>query len=395
MKGQNHACPHVNATRQIFMNLLGAALVLRPLSLPVDTSARFPASTNSYDGAKPRATLVLSGKTLYGTTSDHAGAYGGACGTVFKVDTNGRDFDVLHFFTPVSYPTPTNSDGAFPYAGLVLSGHTLYGTARDGGIGGSGTIFKVNTDGTGFITLHAFSPLGGRDLTNWDGAFPEAELTVSGNTLYGTTWSGGTGRWGTVFRLNTDGEGFTVLHSFTAGLCNKNGHTSNTDGACPESGVILSGCVLYGTAHAGGEAGNGTVFRLNTDGSGFAVLHSFSTHGLSAPNNTNNDGENPKGLVLSGHTLYEIASECGRAYWGTLFRVNTDGTGFEVLHSFDSSGGAGPRASPVLSGDKLYGTANFGGGEGGGTVFKVRTNGTGFAVLHRFTAEPLPPGLTD
>jgi uncharacterized repeat protein (TIGR03803 family) len=75
--------------------------------------------------------------------------------------------------------------------------------------------------------------------------------------------------------------------------------------------------------------------------------------------------------------------------------VNTDGTGFEVLHSFDSSGGAGPRASLALSGDTLYGTANFGGGRGGGTVFKVRTNGTGFAVLHRFTAEPLPPGLTD
>jgi uncharacterized repeat protein (TIGR03803 family) len=67
-------------------------------------------------------------------------------------------------------------------ARLALSGTTLYGTAQRGG-GNEGTMFKVNTDGTGFATLHAFSPLGGRDLTNWDGAFPETELVVSGNTL--------------------------------------------------------------------------------------------------------------------------------------------------------------------------------------------------------------------
>jgi uncharacterized repeat protein (TIGR03803 family) len=49
----------------------------------------------------------------------------------------------------------------------------------------------------------------------------------------------------------------------------------------------------------------------------------------------------------------------------------------------------------ALSGDTVYGTANFGGGQRGGTVFKVKTDGTGFEVLHRFIAEPLPPSLTD
>jgi uncharacterized repeat protein (TIGR03803 family) len=198
-----------------------------------------------------------------------------------------------------------------------------------------------------------------------------------------------------VFKLNTDGTGFTVLHSFTTGHGNKNGHASNADGAWPEAGVTLSGNALYGTAHQGGEAGNGTVFKLNTDGSGFVVLHHFTAHGLSSPDNTNNDGEDPKGLLVSGDTLYGIASGNGRAFWGTLFRVSTDGTGFRVLHSFDGSGGASPQGTLALSGDTLYGTANFGGGQHGGTVFKVKTDGTGFAVLHRFIAEPLPPSLTD
>src|SRR5689334_892928 len=55
--------------------------------------------------------------------------------------------------TPSSYPY-TNSDGAVPQAGLLLSGNTLYGTASGGGISGRGTLFKVNADGSGFTNLH-------------------------------------------------------------------------------------------------------------------------------------------------------------------------------------------------------------------------------------------------
>ena len=54
------------------------------------------------------------------------------------------------------YRFNTNSDGANPYAGLILSGNTLYGTASDGGSSGNGTVFAVNTDGTGFTNLHSF-----------------------------------------------------------------------------------------------------------------------------------------------------------------------------------------------------------------------------------------------
>ncbi len=413
-------------------------------------------STNAYDGANPRGALVLAGQTLYGTTSEHAGALGGACGTIFKVDTDGKGFAVLHFFPPLTYPHPTNSEGAAPQAGLVLSGHTLYGTASAGGTSGcgtvfkintdgtgfalvhtfraqeiadrfgnyegsrpmarltlsghtlygttqrgghnEGTVFKVNTDGTGFATLYSFSASTGRDLTNRDGAFPETELLVSGDRLYGTAWSGGPGRGGTVFRLSTDGTGFTVLHSFDVLRAPSNGHGSsvNADGGYPEAGLVISGRTLYGSTQAGGPAGNGTVFKLRTDGSGFTVLHSFAPHGnTSAPEDRNSDGAHPKGLLLSGNILYGIASENGRGFWGTLFRLNTDGTGFEALHSFDGTDGNGPSGTLLLSGDTLYGTANYGGGNGGGTAYRLQADGEGFTVLHRFTKEPLPPWLTD
>ncbi|MCX6925322.1 MAG: hypothetical protein NT154_19240 [Verrucomicrobia bacterium] len=272
-------------------------------------------------------------------------------------------------------------------ARLVLSGHTLYGTAQRGG-NNEGTVFKVNTDGTGFATLHTFTRLGGSDLTNSDGAFPQASLALKGSTLYGAAWAGGFGGCGTVLKLNTDGEGFTVLHSFTKGRANDSGHTCNTDGAWPEAGVVLSGHTLYGTAHHGGIAGNGTVFKVNTDGTAFSLLHSFTAHGHSYPDITNRDGESPQGMILSGHTLYGIAAESGSRFWGTAFKVNTDGMHFNVLHDFGGNDGSHPLADLVMSNHTLYGTANFGGGQGGGTVFKLKSNGTGFVVLTILLTSP-------
>ena len=76
---------------------------------------------------------------------------------------------------------------------------------------------------------------------------------MSGNTLYGTAEEGGSSDYGTVFRVNTDGTGFTTLHSFA-------GYSS--DGAYPMAGLVLSGSTLYGTAESGGSSDYGTVFSL-------------------------------------------------------------------------------------------------------------------------------------
>jgi uncharacterized repeat protein (TIGR03803 family) len=79
---------------------------------------------------------------------------------------------------------------------------------------------------------------------------------LSGNTLYGATYKGGLSDNGTVFKVNTDGAGFTTLYNFTAGA-------TNSDGAKPRSGLILSGNTLYGTAREGGSSGKGTIFSLS------------------------------------------------------------------------------------------------------------------------------------
>src|SRR5262249_13596436 len=121
------------------------------------------------------------------------------------INTDGTGFSVLLIFPGLyssSLGVATNVGGATPSAGLVLSGNTLYGTASSGGRGGSGTVFALNTDGSGFRGLHDFS------LSGSDGAQPSADLILTNNTLFGTARLGGqTNGVGTVFALKTDGTG--------------------------------------------------------------------------------------------------------------------------------------------------------------------------------------------
>src|ERR1035437_9285297 len=177
----------------------------------------------------------------------------------------------LYSFTSSDPNTGNNSDGSAPVAGLILSGTTLYGTAQYGGPNDNGTVFELNTDGTGFTILHSFTadPYPYIFGTNSDGANPQAGLILSGNTLYGTAGSGGSSGQGTVFKVNTNGMGFTNLYSFT--LRSGSFPRTNSDGASPTAGLILSGNTLYGTAEQGGSPGYGTVFAVNTDGSGFTT----------------------------------------------------------------------------------------------------------------------------
>ena len=310
--------------------------------------------TGGNDGGNPYGGLVLSGNVLYGTTQS-GGSSGN--GTVFAVNTNGTGFTNLHSLDGYK-------DGARPFAGLVISNNTLYGTAYIGGDSTNGTLFKVNSDSTSFTILHTFTEFP-------DGGLPQAGLILSGDTLYGTAADGGSFGSGTVFRVNTDGTVYGVVHSFTAYDPYNNG--TNSDGDYPTSSLTLSGDTLYGTTQSGGSSGHGTVFAVNADGTGLTNLHSFAAGSGPWFSFTNSDGATPiAGLILSGNTLYGTTADGGSAGNGTVFAINTNGTGFTVLHTFSgSSGGGSPQAGLILSGNTLYGTSKHGGSYGGGTVFSL------------------------
>jgi uncharacterized repeat protein (TIGR03803 family) len=140
-------------------------------------------------GSNPVAGLIRDAEgNFYGTTAHSAQNWG----TVFKLTKRGK-YHVLHTFT-------SGTDGATPYGDLLLGNDgKLYGTTSYGGSctqysGGCGTVFAIATDGTEKI-LYSFA--GGAD-----GAFPSAGLVQdSAGNLYGTTGSGGTFNFGTVFKI--------------------------------------------------------------------------------------------------------------------------------------------------------------------------------------------------
>jgi uncharacterized repeat protein (TIGR03803 family) len=279
-------------------------------------------------------------------------------GTVFKINIDGTGFTNLHSFTGTS-------DGANPYAGLVSSGSRLFGTTSSGGSSNNGTVFAMNTDGTGFTNLHSFTAL--------DGANSRARLVLAGGTLYGAAPNGGGSGNGTLFAISTNGTGFTNLYNFSA--LDPTTQT-NTDGALPYTGFILSGNRLYGTALQGGNSGFGTVFSIFTNGMGFTNLYSFTARDPSTW--INSDGAYPyANLILSGNVLYGTAQQGGSSGFGTIFAVNTDGTGFTNLYSFSNANsffnfdGGLPSADLVLAGSTLYGTTSIGGNAAGGTVFAL------------------------
>jgi uncharacterized repeat protein (TIGR03803 family) len=148
------------------------------------------------DGNGPQAALLAVGSTLYGTTfwggtngqcSDGHGVRE-HCGTVFRIDANGKSYAVLHDFGK-------GSDGTEPDGSLVQINGTLYGTTLNGGASGFGTLFSLSPDGSNYHVLHSFGALP-------DGQHPEGALTTSNGAVYGTTVSGGATKSGTIFSLN-------------------------------------------------------------------------------------------------------------------------------------------------------------------------------------------------
>ena len=330
------------------------------------------------ENENPHGSLILSADNtkLYGMTYSE---WSSNADKIFSINLDGSDFTVLHAFD-------NGESSARPVGSLLLSGNKLYGMTQQGGSSGLGTIFSINSDGTDFVLLHEFA--GGAN----DGASPQGSLIISDGTLYGMTMYGGiepicTSEWdgycyaydyghGTIFSIDINGSNFTTLHSFAGGV---------DDGAYPYGSLILSDGTLYGMTKNGGDSNVGTIFSINCDGTGFALLHEF-VGGV-------DDGSYPQGsLIISDGILYGMTYQGGDADSGTIFSIPAAGGDITILYDFlgtDSSDegvtidGKNPYGSLTLYNGVLYGMTIDGGG-GNGIIFSINTDASDYSVLYLF-----------
>ncbi len=258
-----------------------------------------------------------------------------------------------------------NGNGINPTVGYLSGdGRTLYGTTEGGGPGGGGTVFAVPTGGGAVTTLGTFN-------AGTSGSEPEPGLVVdrSGN-LYGTTYTGGTGSDGTVFRVPAGGGVATPVAAFNGA----------GNGANPYAGLTADAAGnLYGTTQLGGANNQGTVFEVPAAGGGQVVtLATFDGAG---------NGAQPHAGLLAGAagTLYGTTFQGGANGFGTVFAVPAgDGGQVVTLATFNGAGnGANPGGEGTLISDaagNLYGTTRYGGADDVGTVFELPAGGGGQVV---------------
>lgn len=275
------------------------------------------------------------------------------------------------------------TEGIAPYAGLIqASDGNLYGTTYLGGTGSAGTVYRIGLDGT-FATLFNFT-------SQSNGPYYPYTSLVQGpdGALYGTTLKGGTSNMGTVFRLTLAGT-MTVMHNF-----------SGPDGDSPEGALIFGvDGALYGTTLIGGANDRGVIYKITTGGT-YTQLYTFpalSTTFNSVGLATNLPGANPRaGLTLGQDgNFYGTAYQGGAQGYGTIYSMTPAGV-VTVLHTFIGAptDGAYPLAPVRQDIDgSFYGTTQVGGYNESGVVWRISPTGV-YSLLHSFTTSALDGGTS-
>jgi uncharacterized repeat protein (TIGR03803 family) len=287
---------------------------------------------------------------IFIVTSKGGAMYGG---TLASFDPDGGNLKVdVNFGRHLKSPAPLNLQGNDGFL------YSLGYDARGAGI------FKIRPNGIEYQQILAFKNDAFDDEGLSDGA-----LVLSNGVIYGSTHLGGSHSSGVVFRVNEDGTNYKRLHNFKY---------AQSAVVKPATMVLGSDGFLYGTNHVGAGL-DGVIYSVATDGSAFKEVLDFHSVDMRQPYDLI-QGANGK---LYGLCLTENNG------WVVLFRVNNDGTGFEVIHLF--SDGDNPAYGIRQAADgTIYGVLV----NGDGAIFTCLPDGTDYKKIYTFTtaAGTIPSG---
>ena len=347
------------------------------------------------------ASLLHEAGKLYGVTATGGANNGGA---IFEFAYNSNTYSKLYDFAGITGYSP------FGCPLIKASNGLLYGTANQGGPGGSGVLYSFQL-GSNTYTMEMDMPLvtgvapsggvieasngkmyglttgGGKStfgcLYEYDynldlgiskvdfryainGSYPFAGMVKApNNKLYGCCTFNGANDGGTLFEFDPLTQAFVKKFDF-----------GGVQGMLPHNTMILaSDGNLYGTAHIGGANSAGVIYRYDYINDVYSKLYDFPA-GSNAPGNLI---EGPGGM-LYGTTWYGGANG-----FGMLYQFDFVNNILTSLHDFAGPDGSYSFGHPTLVGtDRLFGLTESGGLNGNGILYEYNLTTNTFVIHHHF-----------
>lgn len=288
-----------------------------------------------------------------------------ASGSAFRMTPSGKYKLVYPFCSATAC-----SDGVNPAGGLTLGQDgNLYGTTQSGGTKNFGTVFSLTQSGK-LTTLYDFT--GGADS-----GYPQyPPFQTSDGALYGVGGEPYAGDYGVIYKMTAKKkvETYSLLAPF-----------NYSDGATPNMPVLSSDGNMYGTGLNGGDptCRCGVVFKM-TPKKKITAIHIFKGYPT--------DGYEPAGALTQGNdgNFYGTTYAGGAYNQGTIFKITPAGK-FTLLHSFEQAGsvlgGKNPLSGLALGSDGNFYGSIAGGATGYGALYRVTPTGS-LTLLYSFC----PPG---
>lgn len=311
---------------------------------------------DSATGINPDSKLVFLDGKLYGTTLS-GGSFNR--GVLFCINQDGTNYRVLrHFEMAFGYSEAPSGNIAISSNGRIFGAFATFTFTTN-----FYRLYKIDTSGANFEPIFVGDPLYPQRI---NGDNNQDLLLLSNETIFFTTIFSGRNDGGVLNTCDTTGTGNDLYHF---------GHSAN--GFRPLPGIIkASDGKLYGATTIGGASGNGVVYAMNADGTGYTKLHEF----------TDAQGYEPSGKLLeaSDGKLYGACRHGGSSGLGCLYRVNKNGTGFEIIYNYSgATAGYSPVGGLIEDGSGVLYGVNF---WATGSVFKINKNGTGYTELKVFAS---------